>query len=490
MTLPSLPPTLPRQIAGPLPSGATTAEILVACRQGHPGAAETLFRQHFSKLVDLARRRLSRRLSRRIDAEDVVLSAYRSFFVRLREDSGFAATETAEDLWALLATITRRKIAKQSRRHWAGRRSVARESPGTAAMEPVAPGAPAEAVALLEDEVEQLLACLRPNDQEVLVRLLQGRDSAEIAAELNCAERTVRRARKRIDDAIASRRTAESLPRAVLELFDSKLTPTHRQTDLLLQQMCGEGSFSKVYRALDRTTGDTVAVKFLKKDQWSDRRALAALVQEHEILRQLRHPGIVGVRGWGVTPAGAAFLVLEWIDGATLTDWHHERHWLTETLSIARQIAEALAAAHASGIVHGDLSPANLLRTRNGRILLADFGFARWSRHPPHSRSAGGTPGFLAPELLTGLHDPASPATDAYGFGALLHFLLTGTAPASGQSTTVSAAKLLEDIGESATARDSAAAQQLAELISRCLAARPEERPIDLLLAIRTLVSA
>lgn len=227
-----------------------------------------------------------------------MLSAYRSFFIRLRDHSAFPATETAEDLWALLVTITRRKIAKQSRRHWAGRRSVAREIPDAVPLEPVASEAPAEAAAVLEEEVEQLLASLRPTDREILIRLLQGRNSAEIAAELNCAERTVRRARQRIDDAISSRRAAESLPRAAVRgLSDPDLVPTHRQTDLLLQQMAGEGSFAKVYRALDRTNGETVAVKFLKKDQWSDRRAVTALIREHEVLRRLDHPGIVGVCG-------------------------------------------------------------------------------------------------------------------------------------------------------------------------------------------------
>ena len=88
---PTLPPVSLRT-AKELPSGATTAEILAACHQGHPGAAEDLFHQYFSRLIDLARRRLPRRLSRRIDAEDVVLSAYRSFFVRLRGDSAFPAT--------------------------------------------------------------------------------------------------------------------------------------------------------------------------------------------------------------------------------------------------------------------------------------------------------------------------------------------------------------------------------------------------------------
>lgn len=497
MTVPPLPPSeplrppIPPRIAGPLPSGATTAEILAACRQGHPGAADALFRQYFSKLVELARRRLSRRLARRIDAEDVVLSAYRSFFIRLRDDSGFPETETADDLWALLVTITRRKIAKQSRRHWAGRRSVAREISDGAPLEPVASAAPAEAAAVLEEEVEQLVASLRPTDREVLIRSLQGLTSAEIAAELNCAERTVRRARQRIDDAISSRRAAESLPGPpVRRISDPDLNPTHRQTDLLLQQMAGEGSFSKVYRALDRTNGGTVAVKFLKKDQWSAPRAVAALIREHEILRRLDHPGIVGVRGWGITPAGAPFLILQWIDGTTLAEWNGDNHLLRETLGIARQIAEALAAAHSLGITHGDLSPANVLRTRNGRVLLTDFGFAQQRDRLHHPSPAGGTPGFLAPELLADPYHPAAPSADVYGFGAILHFLLTGQSPAGRGHATPSSAELRVAFANAHDELGAAIAQQLAELLSGCLAPQPNERPIDLLAALRTFDSA
>lgn len=182
-------------------------------------------------------------------------------------------------------------------------------------------------------------------------------------------------------------------------------------------------------------------------------------------------------------------MALEWIDGTTLAEWYRERHPLTETLSVTRQIAEALAAAHSSGIIHGDLSPANLLRTQNGRILLTDFGFAHRSDRSQPTGLPGGTPGFLAPELLTDPHCPAAASADVYGFGALLHFLMTGASPDTRGQPRLPTAELLVAFADSPAELGPATAQQLAGLLSRCLAPQPDERPIDLLAALRTLDS-
>ena len=462
----------------------TTAEILAACRRGDRGAEETLFHQYFSRLIGLARRRLPRGLGRRVDPEDVVLSAYRSFFVGLREGSGFASTETAADLWALLVTITRRKITKQARRHLAQRRSVKLET-AEASPEVTDPGDPAEAAAILADEIDQLVATLGETDRQILVQLLEGVDSTEIARERGCSERTVRRSRERIDQAIALRREAHrqgnflARPPSANRLETTGLTPTHRETDILLEQLVGKGGSAKVYRALDRTSGETVAVKFLRKDRWCDPRAVAALLREYQILRDLRHPGIVAIRGWGTTCAGAFFLVLEWVDGETLEAWHRRNPPLTEMLAAAASIAEALIEAHQRGILHGDLSPANILRNQDGRILLADFGFARWSDRRDDPRLRGGTSGFVAPEVLGSSFAENSPRQDVYGFSALLFWLLTGAALPGATSGSIDdeECRRRDAIRSSCGNRISEVLQQL---ILAGLARDPDQRPVGI----------
>lgn len=476
------PPPTPSP-AGETPPGErmTTTEILAACRRGDRQAEETLFHQYFSRLLGLTRRRLPPGLGRRVDPEDVVLSAYRSFFVGLRGEAGFTATETPEDLWALLCTITRRKMAKQAKRHHAGRRAVGQES--SLAQEfpdAIDDGEAPETAAILADEVEQLVATLGKTDRETLMRLLEGATSADIALERGCSERTVRRSRERIDEAIASRRDA-NLQRSRLFSPGSTgssetagLTQTHQETDILLQELAGEGSFAKVYRALDRISGETVAVKFLRKDRWSDHRAVAALLREYQILKELRHPGIVAVRGWGTTRAAAVFLVLEWIDGETVETWIRETRALKEILAAAAQVAGALITANHRGILHGDLSPANILHENSGRTRLTDFGFARWSSQPDLRHLHGGTDGYLPPEILRPEPFPVGPRQDVYGFSALLLRLLSsGTLPARGDKRT-RAHQQIEELGQLYGGELSS---ELLRLISSGLETEPAARP-------------
>jgi len=477
----------------PLPEGATTADILAACRRGHRGAEETLFRQYFARLIGLARRRMSRRLATRVDPEDVVLSAYRSFFIGLRDGTRFTAAEETKDLWPLLVTITRRKVAKQARRQGAQRRAVSQER-SVSAEHAVDPGGAAEAAAILADEVEQLLASLGKTDREVLVRQLQGADAATIAAQLGCSERTVRRARERIDHAIAARNSAEPTlngpATGTRQLPETRspaggvgspdLVATHRETDLLLQEMIGEGAFTKVFRARNRHTRETIAVKFLKKGLWREPRAVASLLREYEILRPLDHPGLAGIRGWGVTRAGATFLVLQWIEGRTLTTWFQEKHPIAEGVAVALEMAEALLFAHEHGVLHGDLSPSNILRSSEGRIVLTDFGFARWSDRPDEGAARGGTPGYLAPEVLTEQYGPISRRSDIYGFGAVLFALLTGEPPVKGRDFDEILRKTLTGSASPlAWPRSPAVPALLRDLVTSCVALAPENRPTD-----------
>lgn len=173
----------------------TSAELLAQYRDGDERAAEELFRRYVTRLTYLARTRLTPKLATRVDPGDIVLSAYRSFFVGAR--NGRFALRRSGDLWRLLVTITLRKVYHQARRHRAASRDLAAEQPLTAAdleqLSAQRDPSPEEALAIA-DELQKCMAALDSYSRRVLELRLQDESLAAIAAETGRSERTVRRA--------------------------------------------------------------------------------------------------------------------------------------------------------------------------------------------------------------------------------------------------------------------------------------------------------
>lgn len=168
----------------------SSAELLESYRQGDERAAEQLFTQYMGRLTALARARLSPRLSARTDPEDVVLSAYRSFFVAARE--GQFTLARSGDLWRLLVAITLHKLYRQVRRHEAASRSVDLETYNIDSELLSQEPRPEEVVGVA-DELECLFSRLDPFARRVLELRLQDRTLAAIAEMTGRSERTVRR---------------------------------------------------------------------------------------------------------------------------------------------------------------------------------------------------------------------------------------------------------------------------------------------------------
>jgi RNA polymerase sigma-70 factor (ECF subfamily) len=175
-----------------------SAELMARWRDGDQQAADALFHRYAERLLALVRTRLSNQLARRFDAEDVVQSAYRSFFTGAREGR-FVLTQSG-DLWRLLVAITLHKLHRQIEHHRAGKRSPAREQEvqrvggftafeaETLAREP----SPADAAALA-DELEQIMRGLDVHRRRILELRLQGYTLEEIATDTHHSLRTVRR---------------------------------------------------------------------------------------------------------------------------------------------------------------------------------------------------------------------------------------------------------------------------------------------------------
>jgi RNA polymerase sigma factor (sigma-70 family) len=250
---------------------SSNQELLKAWQQGDEQAAELLVRRYMVRLTAMARSRLSRKLARRFDAEDAVLSAWRSFFVAAGD--GRVTVPADDNLWPLLVTLTLRKLARQATRHTAQRRSVDEELnfdhehswQTVLSREP----SPDEA-ALLADELESLMASLDRPDREILSRRLQGQSVAAIAAAMNVTDRTISRNLHRICELFTSlhggadeqpiRSPQDDIARdpkaPVREPADPStvtsrtgLRPTVEYHDLRLQKLIGQGGFGKVYRA-------------------------------------------------------------------------------------------------------------------------------------------------------------------------------------------------------------------------------------------------
>src|SRR5262245_7837047 len=262
------------------PSPSQSADLLRRIQSGDEFAAAEIFDRYVGRLTHLARSRLAAKLASRIDPEDIVMSAYRSFFIAARD--GRFHVQNGDDLWRLLVEVTLHKLYHATHRHLADRRSVNREQHPLdtsnefiqfASREPT----PDEALATA-DELTAVLSQLSERDRQVLELRLQGYEHEEIADRLKCSDRTVRRAVNQARRLMATRggpqfvaTVARKLPpprssrrRDTAPPFATLDAPL-KWTDFLLQQQIGAGATGKIYRALHRDTGSEVAIKFLRK---------------------------------------------------------------------------------------------------------------------------------------------------------------------------------------------------------------------------------
>lgn len=208
-----------------------------------------------------------------------------------------------------------------------------------------------------------------------------------------------------------------------------------------LHDRAGSGGSAQVWRATDQRTGEIVAVKRLHPIVVADEAARDRLRREFRALRALDAPGIVRVRDLRLTRDDAA-IVLDYVDGVSLAERLADGSALpaAEAVSIATDVAGALAAAHAAGIVHRDVTPGNILLGPDGRARLTDFGIARASTGAGATTAVTadgtlvGTMRYLAPEQLRGA--PATPASDLHSLAAVTYEMLAGR-PAYEASTPI-----------------------------------------------------
>jgi eukaryotic-like serine/threonine-protein kinase len=308
-----------------------TTRLLDDCRIGNEAAAREVFDRYLVRLTALARSRISPKLAARFDADDVVMSAYRSFFVGLRDDA--FVVDNGHELWQLLVQITLRKLYHQVARHTAAKRNAKRDrranrSDASQMELPVRAVTPADAAAVA-DELQWILSQLPPLARRMLELRLQGSGILEIAAEVRINERTVRRWLARVQKIVVARsesridcgsaangsalpKKSSKRPVVHVQLPDSLLRARYQDYDL--QKMIGAGASGKVYRALCRGDGRRYAVKFLRKSFSADLAAIKRFIDESSLVASLRHRNIMPVLAAGRTPWGGYFFVMPLAD--------------------------------------------------------------------------------------------------------------------------------------------------------------------------------
>ncbi len=246
----------------------------------------------------------------------------------------------------------------------------------------------------------------------------------------------------------------------------------------------GEGGMGQVYRATDTKLKRQVAIKILPPSLAADADRLARFQREAEVLASLNHPHIAAIYGLEES-AGISALVMELVEGEDLSQRIMRGAIpLDEALPIAKQIADALEAAHQQGVIHRDLKPANIKLRPDGTVKVLDFGLAK-ARNPTGTTSpnvslsptmaapamtyAGmilGTPAYMSPEQARG--KPVDKRADIWAFGCLLYEMLTGRSTFAGETVSDTIARTLEREPDWQALPASTPAK-IRELLRRCL---------------------
>jgi CheY-like chemotaxis protein len=252
----------------------------------------------------------------------------------------------------------------------------------------------------------------------------------------------------------------------------------------------GTGGMGVVYRARDRELNEDVAIKTIRRELISSDAVLAERFKsEIRLARRISHRNVVRTHDLGDAD-GHLFVTMELVQGITVRELLATRGKLgvASTLALARQFADALAVAHAAGVIHRDVKPENALIDAEGVLKVMDFGIARLAEASSNRTQAGmvvGTPAYMAPEQLVG--EEIDSRADLYSLGVVIYECLTGRAPFQAPSAVALIARVLTTEPEPPARGNADVPPALSALVMRLLAKVPDERPASATILLEQL---
>ncbi len=274
------------------------------------------------------------------------------------------------------------------------------------------------------------------------------------------------------------------------------MTTFTRLGKYLIRRELGKGAMGVVYEGFDPAIERTVAIKTILPAQLSSEEAanvLARFKREAQAAGRLNHPGIVAVYDYGEEIADddhtmvaseaasqarqrVAYIAMEFVKGRELRDFFeaNERFALKDVERLMAEILDALAHAHAHGVVHRDMKPANLIVLPNGKIKVADFGIARVEKSElTQVGTVMGTPAYMSPEQFMG--QPVDGRSDIFSCGVILYQFLTGEKPFTGNSTTIMF-KVLHEEPLAPSLLNVALPAAFDQVVKKAMAKNPDDR--------------
>jgi hypothetical protein len=244
-----------------------------------------------------------------------------------------------------------------------------------------------------------------------------------------------------------------------------------------IEELIGRGGMGVVYRAYDLRLKRTIALKLVAPELALDERFRERFARETELAMSLEHPNVIPIYDAGEVD-GRLYLAMRLIDGPDLRGIMRAEGALppARACAICGQVAAALDAAHAKGLVHRDVKPSNVLVDADDHVYVADLGIGRRLEETPRAgeERAVGTPAYLAPEELEGL--PVDGRADVYSLGCLFFECLTGEAPFTRDSRLALAWAHLEEEPPVATSRNGDLPSAIDGVLAKALAKSPDDR--------------
>lgn len=242
-------------------------------------------------------------------------------------------------------------------------------------------------------------------------------------------------------------------------------------------RILGQGGMGAVYQARDRELDRLIALKVIRPELATDPGILQRFKQELILARNITHKNVVRIYDLGEAD-GVRFITMEYVDGDDLRTLLRQQGKLSaaEAIPMIEQVCRALDAAHAEGVIHRDLKPQNIMRDKQGRIVVMDFGLARSLGDSGMTQTGAivGTMEYMSPEQALGM--PLDQRSDIFSVGLIFYELLTGKSPYHADTAIASLMKRTREVAKPASDVENSVPRSLSAIVSRCLEREPSNR--------------